>query len=307
MIHFPLLSVILPANTGLLFDELMKIAAFDFIETTPFLERLLSLGQTEPVNQNFEALGFESLYVLQNLGSLFLAYVVYFCGLLLLLLTKCAKCKWCQTLREHLSKWLFYGGLINLIVESYMTVIICCLIHAKNMSWSSYGEITQSLATIFFFVLLLAFPIVESTYLVFVFDKLTEKDVQARHGAFYEELNLKKGRLVLVQPVWFLVRRFILGVTVVLLNEAPVVWQFQLVMLIVLVQMVLLVSLNLFDSPSKLHRELVNEVVVMLALYHIMCFSEFVPEVDTRFMLGFSLNMLVAIWLLASLGWVIFQ
>jgi len=36
----------------------MKIAGFEFIDTTPGLEQFLSLNPTVPINENFEALGY---------------------------------------------------------------------------------------------------------------------------------------------------------------------------------------------------------------------------------------------------------
>jgi len=56
--HFPLMNVILPPNAGLFFNELMKIAAFEFIDTSPYLDEWLGLDPTEPKSPNFEALGY---------------------------------------------------------------------------------------------------------------------------------------------------------------------------------------------------------------------------------------------------------
>jgi len=51
-------------------------------------------------------------------------------------------------------------------------------------------------------------------------------------------------------------------------------------------------------------RELMHESVVMIVLYHFMCFSEFVPKEDTRFLLGYSVIVFVAAWFLLCLGWI---
>ena len=73
----PLFLVILPANAGMFFAEMMKIAAFEVFDTKPYLDSYLHLDPTDPVNANFEAVGLESIYFLHNLGTLLLAFVFF--------------------------------------------------------------------------------------------------------------------------------------------------------------------------------------------------------------------------------------
>jgi len=77
IVLMPLFLIILPANAGAFFLEMMKIAAFDYFDTSPYLDKMLGLKPTTAQSTNFEALGFESLYVLHNLGTLFLVFLVY--------------------------------------------------------------------------------------------------------------------------------------------------------------------------------------------------------------------------------------
>ena len=69
MILLPLLSVSMPANTGMLFKQLTQIAAFDLLETDEFLTDLLKLKPKEPLTANFETIGFSTVYFLNNIGS----------------------------------------------------------------------------------------------------------------------------------------------------------------------------------------------------------------------------------------------
>ena len=45
------------------------------IETDSFFNMLLRLPPTDPVNEQFQALGFESVYFINNLGSIFLVFL----------------------------------------------------------------------------------------------------------------------------------------------------------------------------------------------------------------------------------------
>ena len=54
----------------------MRIAAFDIVEIGGFLDNVLSLEPTQPLNENFEAVGFESIYLLNNMGTV--AFLFFF-------------------------------------------------------------------------------------------------------------------------------------------------------------------------------------------------------------------------------------
>jgi len=53
----------------------MSITAFDVVEIGPYLDEMFNLTPSEPVNGQFATVGFESLYVLHNLGTFLLVFV----------------------------------------------------------------------------------------------------------------------------------------------------------------------------------------------------------------------------------------
>ena len=72
MVLMPLLDVLMPANCGYFFSFLMTIASFDIIPTDDLYASMFKLPESEPINQNFEIIGYESIYFVMNLGSLFI-------------------------------------------------------------------------------------------------------------------------------------------------------------------------------------------------------------------------------------------
>lgn len=76
-VMMPLFQVELPANAGLFFKAVMQIAAFDFYEFGDVVHSVFQVDPTEPIDSNFEAIGFESQYLLVNMGSLFIGYFLY--------------------------------------------------------------------------------------------------------------------------------------------------------------------------------------------------------------------------------------
>ena len=66
----PLFKVSIPANADMLFKKIMEIAAFEIFEIGEPLDKLLDLEPTGPFNRNFDSVGLESIYLINNLGTL---------------------------------------------------------------------------------------------------------------------------------------------------------------------------------------------------------------------------------------------
>ena len=54
----------------------MSIAAFELVETKGLYDLILDLPITDPLSPNFEAVGFESLFIIYNLGSVTLVALI---------------------------------------------------------------------------------------------------------------------------------------------------------------------------------------------------------------------------------------
>lgn len=55
----------------------MSIAAFDFFEITPYLDKYLQIESTGPYNLSFDLIGLESLLFVNNMGTMSLLYLIY--------------------------------------------------------------------------------------------------------------------------------------------------------------------------------------------------------------------------------------
>ena len=101
------------------FNRLAQIAAFDVIEIGEYVNSILDLQPTGPVNEKFETLGLESRYFINNLGTFFVILMLYvllvFIWVILYLLRKCKDCKILKKLERNLSKRLFWNGLIVVV------------------------------------------------------------------------------------------------------------------------------------------------------------------------------------------------
>ena len=107
--------------------------------------------------------------------------------------------------------------------------------------------------------------------------------------------------MVLLEPIWFLVRRLFLAVMVVFLSTT-VIWQVALMTMTVVTQVIILGRVEPFALPSRVRYEFFSECVVMLVMYHMICFTPFVADLETRFRIGYSVCTVVSVHLAYSLG-----
>jgi len=94
IIMLPLLKANLPANAGMVFKELAKIAAFDYYDIAQYTDVWLELEPTDPVNAKLEMVGFETKQYISNVGTFTLFIVVYVlliaCYIIIIPLTWCS-------------------------------------------------------------------------------------------------------------------------------------------------------------------------------------------------------------------------
>ena len=104
----------IPANAGIFFTRVMEIAAFDIIETGDTLDEWLELDPIEPDNPNFVTLGLGSIFLLNNMGTLALAYCFWFTNTSLALLIKFGekKSKYLKNMYRRLERKLFFNSIL---------------------------------------------------------------------------------------------------------------------------------------------------------------------------------------------------
>ena len=80
----PLIDVKLPANTSNFFGAVNEIAAFEFYEElSDNIYWVLGLDPTEAFSEKFDKLGFGSVFVLNNMGTMSFFFLGYPCFILL--------------------------------------------------------------------------------------------------------------------------------------------------------------------------------------------------------------------------------
>ena len=121
----------------------------------------LKIDPTEPFNDNFNELGLGTRYMLNNLGTLLIFFLVYPTLVIfyrfIFLFRNCCLC--CKRIQLKLKRDLFYGMILTGIIESYATLALCCLVSFYTLRWDSYGQIIQSASCFIFAAIVVYMPI----------------------------------------------------------------------------------------------------------------------------------------------------
>ena len=164
----PLFNITPPANANMLFSKIMEIAAFDIYEIGEPLDKLLNLEPSEPFNERFATVGFESIYLLNNLGTLNFAYLIWILAAIVTLILKefAQEYENVRTVFNKMRKMLFFNTIISIYIESYSLLAVCCLLNLKYISFENYGLTIHSVVSIVVLAAVIILPPFTSRHLV---------------------------------------------------------------------------------------------------------------------------------------------
>jgi hypothetical protein len=99
-------------------------------------------------------------------------------------------------------------------------------------------------------------------------------------------LDLAKGKGIVMISLNFLVRRFLIGVSVVFNDQITV--QIFTLLLGVLVEIAVNSTVNPYDTPFLNNNVYFNEIIIVTTMYSFICFTDFVPDMETRSIIGYT-------------------
>ena len=171
-----------------------------------------------------------------------------------------------------------------LINESCLIVGICAMISLMhNLEFVSLGQTIQTIACISIVVIYSSIPLYAFYETMRQFKDLKHRTMKQRFGAFYEGRVLRRGRKVLLHPLSFLVRRFVL-VYLVVAGPEELIYQ-----IIILITSTLLSELLLYQTealfPAEKRLSTMNELIILQVAYCFLSFDSL--EAEENFDLGY--------------------
>ena len=148
----------------------MLVAAFESIPTDDIYASLFTVDEGRPINSNFETLGFEHHILLNNFGSL--GFIVVFIILpsypLYYIMKQFHWVRCCRKSAKRLRKYLFWGALLRILLESYVIGYICCAVMSLELGFSHVSNWTyyNSVLTVIIFPILIVFPFISAIFML---------------------------------------------------------------------------------------------------------------------------------------------
>ena len=173
------------------------------------------------VLSKFQNLGFETIWLIPNLGS-----IIYFVGLwvvLLAILTLLAvTTKYCHNsdrCRKKLKGHVFWNMPISFINDVFIVAVMCCLINIFHASWGIPESILNSTLAYIILVCLTLYPIGVQCFLYKRRSSLRKRSFKRKFKNAYLYLSTKDQKY-LVYPLFFFYRRLILAFVLMLFYES---------------------------------------------------------------------------------------
>jgi hypothetical protein len=132
------INVASPANCVIFFSYLLSIVSMSLIDTDDFFKKQLKLDETTPYSDNWDLLGYGSLYSIQNFGFSIVWFVVWpFTMWLSVLLSTLIQTKKMQPKLAKMRNFFIFNGPVVWLYENYITLAACCCLNIFYFKWDS--------------------------------------------------------------------------------------------------------------------------------------------------------------------------
>ena len=128
--------------------------------------KMLDGRETEAFSTNFALIGFESMWFINNLGTLgVILMLIPMVFLIRPLIKVCRNHNQVQRARSKLKSILYWNLPIRLMHESYILVAICCLINLVRLRWDTVWDAINSTLSLLSFFSLGVIPFAVASFL----------------------------------------------------------------------------------------------------------------------------------------------
>jgi hypothetical protein len=163
IVHVLLINVAYPATATVFFGMLMQVLTFQFADFTDFYNHKLNLDPdsegNQPLNDHFDLMGYSSLYLIQNFGTMcWSLLVVPTCWLASVAANALSRGRFVHFMQK-LNRMMFYDYWLSLLFENYIFLAVCASLNFMYMQWQTYGDAINSFLTVCTGISVVAFPI----------------------------------------------------------------------------------------------------------------------------------------------------
>lgn len=304
IVILPLIPVQYSANAKIFLGNLINIANFDIIPTDLFYPYIFEFEETEPFNYEFEQLGFESIYLAEAMGTIFvlthLFVVCYVFVILFYFLRNTCSCAFRFSL--WLNRKFLWNLLIIFIMEAYIEIGLLSMAVIKRWDYdpdSSINDRMNHYYAVGYLIIIMIYPFWVTFIYVYNRKKLDRKEFKLRFGGPFNGLKKLRGFSSFFFFGFYILRRFII-ILLLTLNEGEIYFTWASYFYTTIAQLCFLLHTKPFYEPSRNRTEVFNEIVIMVLVVPTLCFTE-VMDPGPQEKVGYYIIGMVVLYLLVHL------
>ena len=130
-----------PANAMMITKFMVTLATFDLFPTHLLEEKMYYFPDGGAFNLNFETAGIESELFLENIGFILWILMAHLLlaliHLVLYLIMKRQSCKCIHKVYEKLGNYLYWNGLLRLLMEIYFELTLLSILNLHKVDWDT--------------------------------------------------------------------------------------------------------------------------------------------------------------------------
>lgn len=200
---------------------------------------------------------------------------------------------------NKLSRYMMWGHPITVLYESYTMILICSLVNLMNPSYDGWSDIISTVFSLAMLSVCVFAPITFVVVMLRKFSYLERNKIKIRWGKIFEGLDLKRGKTVVLQMAHYFLRRFML--IVVIVCQDYIIVQIMTVFFSFVTELIILGFVRPFKDPFNNKMEYFNEVIILLTMYCLMCFTDWNPNIDMQTNIGWVICSVVGSHLLLNM------
>jgi hypothetical protein len=188
-----------------------------------------------------------------------------------------------------ISRKLFFNSVFRSLLEAYLKFSISTWISVKHLNFNevhSREEIINVGMTFAFLIVILGFPPFTYFFLNKYKFKLEEEDFKGRFESLYLNVDTTIDKSILMISL-FVFRRLVYSVNIVFLAGSTIA-QLYLQFFCSLFMVIFFVTVKPLNQPFLNRMEIFNELCLLGCSYFLFTFTDFVPDTQTRYLLGWA-------------------
>ena len=295
MNYFSLFTIKSPGNVNSLMRFIAELAKFNIlgIDFDQIVQDTIYLPEQEPFTLNFVNAGYNSSFLLPNLGSMLILITIHasfhlmHVGVYVIsLFSKKAK-----GLNNRFSVYLYWNGTVKTYMEVFLDITLFSFLNVKELSWKHDIPGVKACNTLAILTVIFSFalPVTFIVLLVMYHKKGGSSSLTFRKKmrSLTDDKDNRRDKRCPIITITFLYFASRLQLAIVLVYWQSFLWGQLAIQFIVTIAMLIVVQWwKPFESPFLNKVETVNILVQLVMLYMMLCFSDFTDKPETRHMLG---------------------